>query len=310
MHKCLFCRGILSIHTLLQWRMTRWGSQVRILYRPFPISTAQSHVRAGARSVGPMNLSLSSLIALSLIGVSCSAPRVSGAESDAAAASSVSTFHCLSLYWSPKGGQAGRQVMVRYRQAAEPDWHEGLAMRYNPVKTPECKADYRGSIVNLKPGTAYEVSLSLQGTDVHTSLTASTWAQQFPVASTVHCKSGATTLIVNKSGTPDGYVLYDGAGCVIDCGNNADLGISVDANYVILRGFTIRHVKQHGIRIFRGHHIVIEGCDISQWGSEEENGFGFEQQAAVFSKDKNLHAVVIQRCKLHNPSWNSNSWAR
>jgi hypothetical protein len=204
-------------------------------------------------------------------------------------------------------------VLVHFRKAAgggaTAAWEEALPMRYNPIKTPECKADYRGSIVNLTPGTTYEVALELEGTDVHASLTATTWAEQFPVAATIRCASGAATLSVNKSGTPDGYVLYDGGGCVLDCGDNADLGIAVNASYVILRGFTIKHVRQHGIRILGGHHIVIEGCDISQWGSEEGNGFGFEQQAAVYSKNKDLRCVVVQRCKLHHPNWDSNSWA-
>src|SRR6185436_19982209 len=135
------------------------------------------------------------------------------------------------------------------------------------------------------------------------------WNEKFPVASTVKCESGAAMLTVKKSGTPDGYVLYDGTNCVLDSANKADLGIVVDASYVILRGFTIRNVKQHGIRINSGHHIVIEDCDISKWGSEEERGFGFEMQACVYSKYLDLHAVVIQRCKFHHPSWDSNSWA-
>ena len=224
-------------------------------------------------------------------------------------ASFVPTFHCLSIYWTPENGQAEKKVLVKFREVAENKWHDGLPMRYNPVKTPECKGDYRGSIVNLKPGTAYEIALTLEGTDVHTSLQATTWNEKFPVASTVKCQSGDATLTVNKSGSAQGYVLYDGSGCVIDGANKSDLGISVDASYVILRGFTIKNVKQHGIRINNGHHIVIEGCDISQWGSEEERGFGFEMQACVYSKYKDLHAVVIQRCKFHNPSWDSNSWA-
>ena len=225
-------------------------------------------------------------------------------------ATSVSTFHCLSVYWSPENGQAGKQVLVKFRQAAQKTWHDALPMRYNPVKSPECKGDYRGSIVNLKPGTAYEIALTLEGTDIRTSLKAATWNEKFPVASTVKVKSGAATLAVNKSGTPEGYILYDGTGCVIDCANKSDLGISVDASYVILRGFTIRNVKQHGIRIMNGHHIVIEDCDVSKWGSEEERGFGFEMQACVYSNQKDVHSIVIQRNKFHNPSWNSNSWAQ
>ncbi len=225
------------------------------------------------------------------------------------AAKTVPTFHCLGIYWSPENGAAGKKVLVKFREIGQAAWREGLPMRYNPVKTPECKGDYRGSIVNLTPGATYEVALALEGTAVRTSLKAATWSEKFPVASTVKVASSATTLMVNKSGTADGYVLYDGTGSVIDCGNKSALGISVDANYVILRGFTIRNVKEHGIRIMKGHHIVIEDCDISKWGSEETNGFGFEQQAGVFGSDKDIHAVVIQRCKIHNPTWNTNSWA-
>ncbi len=224
-------------------------------------------------------------------------------------AKSVSTFHCVSLYWSPEKGEVGKQVLVKFREAGQNAWRDGLPMRYNPVKTPECKGDYRGSIVNLTPGAACEIALTLDGTDIRTSLKAATWSEKFPVASTVKCQSGSSTLAVNKSGTPAGYVLYDGAGCVIDGGNKIDLGISVDAGYVILRGFTIKNVKQHGIRIMKGRHVVIEGCDISRWGSEEERGFGFEMQACVYSNNKDVGAVVIQRCRFHNPSWNSNSWA-
>jgi hypothetical protein len=225
------------------------------------------------------------------------------------AATAVPTFHCLGVYWSPENGQAGKNVQVKYRAAAEKTWHDALPMRYNPVDTPECKGDYRGSIVNLKPGTAYEIALALEGTDVRATLTASTWGEQFPIASTIRAQGGGETLVVSESGTPDGYVLYDGTGAVIDGANGIDLGISVDASYIVLRGFTIRNVKQHGIRINGGHHIVIEDCDVSQWGTEEEQGYGFEMQACVYTKNPDVHALVIQRNKFHHPSWDSNSWA-
>jgi len=62
-------------------------------------------------------------------------------------------------------------------------------------------------------------------------------------------------------------------------------------------------------RIGKGQHIVIENCDISQWGTESEQGWGKNYQAGIFSNNRDLRAVVIQRCKLHHPSWDSNSWA-
>ncbi|HHN46139.1 MAG TPA: hypothetical protein ENN09_01740, partial [Planctomycetes bacterium] len=226
-----------------------------------------------------------------------------------AAPSFVPTFHCLSVYWSPEGGEDGKKVFIRYREHGQKAWRDGLPMRYNPVKTPECKADYRGSIVNLMPGTAYEVTLQLEGADVRTAFMAATWSERFPVSSVVKCSSSGSTLNVSRSGTPDGYVLYDGAGALIDTGNRSNVGISVDASYVIIRGFTIRNVREHGIRIMAGKHIVIEDCDISKWGSESEKGFGIDYQAGVFSNNKDVRAVVIQRCKIHHPTWNSNSWA-
>jgi len=221
----------------------------------------------------------------------------------------VPTFHCLSLYWSPAGGGPQRKVSVKFRETGQAQWREGLPLRYHPIKSPECKADYRGTLVNLTPGTTYEIVLALDGTNERAECKAATWNETFPVQSTIRVSDRNTTLAVTRSGKPGAYVLYDGAGCTIDTGNREDVGIAVRASYVILRGFTIRHVREHGIRIFSGHHIVIENCDISQWGSEDENGFGKNCQACVFSNNRDLHAVVIQRCKFHHPAWDSNSWA-
>ncbi|MBN1808092.1 MAG: right-handed parallel beta-helix repeat-containing protein [Planctomycetes bacterium] len=221
----------------------------------------------------------------------------------------IPTFHCLGIYWSPEKGEAAKKVFVKYREAGRGEWRDALPMRYNRVDSPECKADYRGSIVNLSPGAAYDVALHLEGTDLKTVFRAATWNERFPVASVVKGSNRKDTLSAGTSGTAAGYVLYDGTGCTIDTGNQSDVGISVDASYVIIRGYTIRNARQHGIRLFGGHHIVIENCDISKWGSEDENGFGVDYQGGVFSNRKELSSVVIQRCRIHHPSWDSNSWA-
>lgn len=250
------------------------------------------------------------MIATSIVALPCgNASTADPGSSPPRSATAVATFHCLSLYWMPDGGAAGKQVLVKFREAGEKVWHDGLPMRYNPVSSPECKGDYRGSIVNLKPGTTYEIQLTLEGTTTRTTLTAATWSEKFPIASTVKCASSDSTLVIKESGTADGYVLYDGTGCTIDGANKIDLGISVDASYVILRGFTIRNVREHGIRLMTGHHIVIEQCDISKWGTEDEKGFGVNYQGAIYSNNEKLCAIVIQRNKLHHPSWDSNSWA-
>lgn len=230
-------------------------------------------------------------------------------RADQAKATLVPTFHCIGIYWSPPGGGQGREVLVKYRPTGKSQWNAGLALRYHPVDSPECKADYRGSLVNLAPGTTYDVALSLAGTEVRSECRGTTWSEVFPIQSTVKVPSRRTTLAVDQSGRPGAYRLYDGTGSTIDTGNAEDVGIAVRASYVILRGFSIKNVKQHGIRIFSGHHIVIEDCDISRWGSESQQGWGKDYQACVFSNQRDLAAVVVQRCKMHHPSWDTNSWA-
>ena len=222
----------------------------------------------------------------------------------------VSTFHCISIYWSPLGGDSKRKVLVKYRPSGQKVWRIGLPLRYNPINTPECKGNYRGSIVNLRPGTTYEIKLSLEGTAKEAKYTGSTWDENHPVATTIKVTDRNTTLDINKSGKPGAYVLYDGTGCTIDTNNKENIAITVNASYVILRGFTIKNIKKYGIRIFKGQHIIIEDCDISKWGSESEQGWGKNGEASIYSNYKDLSSVVIQRCKIHHPSWNTNNWSQ
>lgn len=221
----------------------------------------------------------------------------------------IPTFHCISIYWSPEHRSADLRVKVNFRKIGCKQWQEGLPLVYHPVDSDECRADYRGSIVNLTPSTAYEIMLTLEGTGLQTVARCSTWSEKFPVKFTVRVSDQNTTLKIDRSGDSDAYILYDGTGCTINTDNSEDVGISVNADYVILRGFTIRNVKQHGIRLFSGHHIIIEDCDISKWGSRDEKEWGKNYQACVFSNNKDLKTVVIQRCKMHHPSWDTNSWA-
>lgn len=221
----------------------------------------------------------------------------------------VPTFHCISIYWSPAEGSSERRVIVKYRRSGQKHWRTGQPLLYRPIDGPECKADYRGSLVNLTPGTAYDVALELEGTDRRVQCQGATWRERFPVESVVKVSDRDTTLSVTKSGRPDAYVVYDGSGCTIDTNNRDDVGIAVNASYIILRGFKIKNVTGHGIRLLAAHHVVIEDCDISKWGSRSEKNWGKDQQACVFSRSKDLRAVVVQRCKMHHPSWGSNSWA-
>ncbi len=118
----------------------------------------------------------------------------------------VPTFHCLSVYWSPAGGGAGHEVNARYRAEGE-EWRGGLPMRYHPIDSEKFEADYRSSIVNLMPGTDYEVELDLEGSDQRAGCWGTTWSEDFPVRSVEKISDRSTTLEVGKSGEPGAYTV-------------------------------------------------------------------------------------------------------
>lgn len=269
-----------------------------------------------------MRLALLSVgISVLLIPTRLSAETPAGGRTErtATAGFAIPTFHCLGLYWSPAGGAADKEVAVRYRQQGASDWKEGLPMRYNPIPgTDEDLADYRGSIVYLAPATTYELKLILEGTSTATSFTAETWSEDFPVGETVRVEDRDTPLVITESGTPDGYRVYDGQGATIDVDHKHDNCITIDASYVIVRGLTLKGAGDAGntsrkpigaVLIEGGHDIIIEDCDISDWGRlNPETGFGFNYESAVYSRCDTLQRLVVQRCKLHDPTFDGSNW--
>ena len=261
---------------------------------------------------------------IAVILLLCSqAARIDTARADAGSREgtplAIPTFHCLGLYWSPEGGAADNQVAVRYRRQGATDWSEALPMRYHPIpNTDEDLADYRGSIVHLAPATTYEIRLTLAGTRTSASLTAATWSEEFAVGETIRVSDRDTPLAITESGTPRAWRVYDGRGATIDVRHRHDSCITVNASYVILRGFTLRGAgaaQRTGrsltgaIRLDGGHDIVIEDCDVSDWGRlNPETGFGYNYDSAIFSRSAALERLIVQRCKLHHPSWDGSTW--
>jgi hypothetical protein len=231
----------------------------------------------------------------------------------------IPTFHCLGVYWSPPGGSADREVLVRYRECDAATWQEALPMRYHPIPGTDAeRTDYRGSIVHLTPATTYEIQLTLAGTNTTASLTATTWSEEFPIGEIVRGRDRSSPLTISESGAPGAYRVYDGRGATIDVRHAHDHCVTIDASYVILRGFTLkgagaasnRSSKPIGaVMITGGHDIVIEDCDISDWGRlDPETGFGFNYESAIYSRSASLARLVIQRCKMHDPSFDGSNW--
>jgi len=258
---------------------------------------------------------MTSLVLGLLVSMPAQAAPRAGGDSPLA----IPTFHCLGVYWSPPGGSADKPVEARYRRQGQSQWKEALPLRYNPIPgTDEDLTDYRGSIVNLTPGTPYEVQLTLAGTSTTAALTATTWREDFPIGRTVRVAGRDTPLAIKESGTPSAYRVYDGRGATIDVGHRHDQCITIDASYVIVRGLTLKGAGAGeasrgrpigAVQIDGGHDLVIEDCDISDWGRRNPaTGFGRDYDAAVFSRSSALKRLVVQRCKMHHPTWDGSNW--
>lgn len=235
----------------------------------------------------------------------------------------VPTFHSLGLYWSPAGGAAERPVTVKYRKEGEATWRTALPMRYNPIaETDLDRADYRGSIVSLAPGAKYEIRLSLGGTSETAAFNAATWNEEFPVGTAEKVASRNAPLEIKESGAPGAYRVYDGTGSTIDVRHGANSCITVNASYVILRGITLKGAgitstpasgKYAGaIQIAGGHDIIIERCDISDWGRPSRKPImannGSDRDSGVVCNNPDVARVIIQRCRIHHPHFDTNNW--
>jgi hypothetical protein len=224
-------------------------------------------------------------------------------------ARAVPTYESAGIYWSNSGASAATGCEVRFRRAGATAWTQGLNL-WLDARDGEC----RGSLVGLAPGTDYQVELNLPGQAVARALAFRTWANQKPVARTVRIPSGAGTLDIVEGGTRDGYVVYQAAaGAVLDANDVARFNITINASYVIVRGFVLRGAVQDAIRISPTvSDVVIEDNDIAGWGRQRgTTSWGVDMDSAVRAvcATPTLERVTIQRNRIHDPRYGANSWS-
>ena len=232
----------------------------------------------------------------------------------------VTTFESIGLYWTPPSKPDASGCIVQFKKSTDSAWGKGLNMWYDS-RNNEC----RGSLVQVSPGTAYDIQMGT-GSTYAVQLSAQTWSEQFPIAQTITLPAGTVTqpLVVTKGGSSSGYVLYqaNAAGTTIDVQNAFDNNVEISAPFVILRGVTLKGGRINGIELKPGaHDLVIEGNDISAWGRYNTtsgtawNGapgwdLGVDMDSGIRARctDSTLERVVIQRNKIHDPRYGANSW--
>ena len=219
----------------------------------------------------------------------------------------VATYECIGLYWKTP---ASAQGTAQYRVEGAGEWKRALPLVYDARDS-----EFRGSIVGLAPGTAYEVRLAAG--DREATLKTRTRSDRFPTGETTELPAGDSTqdFTIAKSGTPEAYHLITvppGARVTLDAMNKAAANLVIDANYVIVRGLELRNAAQHGILIKAGRHdVVIENCHIAGWGRMGGPiSFGNTQgnMDSAISAERGAGRLTIQRNLLEHPRGASNDW--
>ena len=112
----------------------------------------------------------------------------------------IATFESIGVYWSPGANPGAAGCQIQYRKQGDTAWNPGLAMWYD-ARNGEC----RGSLVQLTPGTTYDIQVGLSGQTFLPPFNATTWADTSTwtwTARTVEVPAGTQTLNITDGGTP------------------------------------------------------------------------------------------------------------
>ena len=225
------------------------------------------------------------------------------------AQTAVPTFECIGLYWKP-GDVEGGDAKVRFRTQGDGTWREGYPLWYA-----EQDGEFRGSLVGLRPGTTYEIELTVPS-GKKASLTAATRSEQFPIGKTTHLPGGEMDkpLRVTESGTADAWHLVTpapGTKTVIDVFNLHDNCVEVAADYVIIRGLELKNAGQNAVLIRKGvHNVVVEDCHMTLWGrvgGARVWGVFYGSDSAIYA-ETGAGGLVLQRNLIEHPRSGSNDW--
>jgi PKD repeat protein len=252
----------------------------------------------------------------------------------------IPTFESIGMCWAPAGKGPTTIASVRFKPAGAPDsqYRQGLDLWYDARTNLLQNAEYRGSLVELQPGTAYDIELKLSTGLTRTIPNAvRTWSETFPIGNTITVQPGTTRLIIDasQSGTANGYTLVtappgqnviDQATLPTSANHDGCIIVRQGTHHVIIRGLQLKNCQRDGIFIERQfspvlnvqtRDIVIEDNEIFGWGA-----FGQDNTQNLANNDGAIlcnyaretgdpirpDRIIIQRNTIRDPRFGSNPW--
>lgn len=243
--------------------------------------------------------------------------------------STVPLFQTCSIYFET--GDLSGQCSAEFREKGSDTWHKVFEL----VKNQEQKIPYkdrtyidkpmfRGSIVNLKEDTVYELKITyaLNGKKNIYTNDFRTWSSNPPVKKTVNVKDIKFDgeLIITEKGTKDAWIKYvsdDGFAVKGNDVKNAAVSLR-KAEYIILENLTVQGGLRHGISLEESNNIRVINCDISGFGRVgrqdlAKDGKYYTPDGKMINYDAGVNIagssnVVVEKCYIHDPRNRANSW--
>ena len=190
-------------------------------------------------------------------------------NAQAATWTTTPSFHAISLYYGPFAS-GDDPLHIQYRPAGAPTWKDAQDLfldRTAPANLAQFRNQYRGSIVNLKPNTLYNLQFKQADGEWTAIPSVATRSAIFPGTSVTFSGIRTTKLVISEGGSPSNWRIYDGQFSTIDT-NHTDNCVEINAPYVVLKNFTIADCKFQAI-VASAAHVVISNNDISDWGAQE-----------------------------------------
>ena len=211
-------------------------------------------------------------------------------------------------------------VSVTFREAGKGEFKPALEPSYN-----RREKLWRGSIVNLKEDTAYEVKISADGKTVASGKFL-TLGKAPIVGKTIvlNEKNFNGTLKITGSGTPDAWIRYTCApGFVLKNDRTQPLVVLNKVKYVILDNLTMQGGSHSAVLVNYCSNVRITNCDLSGWGAlntkqdfERDGKFYYTRSDGKYTTT-NYSAgislnygnnIVIEKNYIHDPAGHANSW--
>ena len=255
------------------------------------------------------------------------------------------SYYCDSVFdvTFDKAWNTSDVFRLLYKAKNESQWCEAFPPYYDIQRF-----QLRGSIMNLKENTEYDVRLEKKRKNKWITVKKGdfvTWnscppiKREWKLSELKEYKAGSGVVLKGMKGRADGWIKIIGD-VPIEVSSTYRQALEVDdCRYLILENFVVKGGKIDAVAIRENcENVRIVGADISAWGRvavdqvhledsinypavkyKRDNACFIDEEGVVIRNDAGIYLgtvgkvpgpkdIVVERCYIHDPNGHSNAW--